>query len=167
MSLQVTLYQERRSSNANYGKIYGRVKNRKPIGLSELARHMAEHNSVYGEDVILGVMTQMAKCMRELMLVGQPIKLPNIAIMKAAVTSKPANTAQDFDLSKHITCVRLLATATGDLTRAELTKDGTLEYTDLAQKVHDGVLPISALYEDDDDDEGGGDDGGDPDPVRP
>ena len=41
--------------SAAYGKHYGRVSSTSTMTYSELCKHMSEHNSVYGEDVCLGV----------------------------------------------------------------------------------------------------------------
>ncbi len=172
MSLKVNLYQERRRQNDNYGKIYGRAKNAEPIGIDELAKHMNEHNTPFSKGVIKGIITDMASCIKELILMGQPVKLADLGIFKASVVSTPANTPKDFDLSKNIKSVKLLCQATGEITRKKLTEGAMLEYTELASKVREGRVDISTLYDEEDDDNnsgnsGSGDDSGEPDPVRP
>ena len=172
MSLKIELRQERRRENDNYGKIYGYAKNAAPIGISELAQHMADHGSAFSRGTIMAVLDDMALCIRHLVLDGQPVKIPNVGILSARVTSTPANTPKDFSLADNITCLRLHMQSSGDMTRAELTKDGQLEYTSLANKVREGKVEISTLYDEEDDDDtpsGGGDGGddGEPDPVRP
>ncbi len=171
MPFEINLKQERRHGNDNYGKIYGCAANKKPIGLDKLAEHMAMHGSVYTEDVIYGVLTASVKCIRELILDNQPVKLPNLCIFYAQVKTKPANTPADFDLGENVTGVRLKTLATGRLKLKELTRAGNdtgLVYTDLAEKIRDGLVEISTLYPERPSSGGeGGDDGGEPDPVRP
>lgn len=162
MSLKINLYRNTNKQSKNYGEVYGRVKNATPIGVTELAKHMAEHNTPYSEGVIKGILTDAVKCMRELMLLGQPIKLDNLAIFSAQVSSTGAKTVEDYDLKKNITCVRMLAQSTGTVRKAELTKEGFLEYSDLAQAIRDGKaeLPMG-------DEDGDGGSGSDEPDVRP
>ena len=166
MGLPITLRLERRRENVNYGKVYGQVKNAAPIGLDKLAEHMSAHNCNFSLGTILGVLTDMVRCIKEMLIEGQPVKLPDLAIFYAKVESSAANTVQDFDLSKNIKAVKLLATGTGEMTRAEMKKSSTFEYTELAKKVRDGRVDIEDLYDDEDEGGGGGGDD-DPDPVRP
>ena len=163
--LKLDFYRDKRQGNVNYGKYYARAKNAQPIGLDKLAEHMSAHNCNFSLGTILGVLTDMVRCIKEMLIEGQPVKLPDLAIFYAKVESSAANTVQDFDLSKNIKAVKLLATGTGEMTRAEMKKSTTFEYTELAQKVRDGRVDINDLYEDDEGEGGGGD--GDPDPVRP
>ena len=76
------------------------------IDLEQLAEHMANHNTPYSKGAILGVLTDMVNCIRELVLDGNAVKIPNLAIFSAGLTTK---------------AVHLRARSTGVLTRAELT----------------------------------------------
>ena len=60
--------------------------------------------------------------------------------------------------------MRLLAQATGTVRRAEMTKDGFLEYTDLSLAIRDGQAELPTGNPDDDGGSGSG--GSEPD-VRP
>ena len=48
---------------------------------------MAEHNSLYGRDVIEGVLTKMVSCMIHLIAEGNPIKLDGLGIFYPTVES--------------------------------------------------------------------------------
>lgn len=165
MALQINLTQERRNNSTNYGKIYGRAKNSAPIGIEDLADVMKKHNQSFSKGEIQGIITDMASTIKELLLLGQPVKLADLGIFYASVESKPANTVKEFDLGTHIKSVKLLCRATGQLTRKELTKDSVLEYTELAKKLKDGLISISSLYKDNSDEDPT--DGDDPDTQRP
>ncbi len=142
MSLKINLYRNNNERSANFGLVYGRCKNSKPIGLEELAQHMS---------VIKGVLTDMVSCIKELMLLGQPVKIGDLAIFKAAIVSKGAQDAEHYDLTKHVKCVKLTAVATGEVTRKELTQEAILEYTDLALAVRRGAAQLSTGSSGDDD----------------
>ena len=143
MALKINLYRNNNEESKYFGKVYGRVENAQPIGIDELAQHMSEHNTPYSRGVIKGILTDMASCIKELMLQGQPLKLADLAIFKASVTSSPAVDAVSFDLGKHIKNVRLTAVATGIVTRKKLTEDALLQFTTLAQKVRAGEVQLS------------------------
>lgn len=136
--LKINLYRNNNAESTFYGKVYGRVENANPIGIDELAQHMSEHNTPYSKGVIKGILTDMAACIKELMLLGQPVKLADLAIFKASAVSKPANDAKSFDLSKNISAIKLTAIATGIVTRKQLTEDALLTYTSLAEEVRAG-----------------------------
>lgn len=141
--LKINLYKNKNSNSTNYGKIYGRCENSAPIDIDGLAKHMAEHNSPYSKGVIKGILDDMVSCMKELLLMGQPVKIADLAIFKASVVSKPANDVETFDLNTNIKCVKLLAYATGEVKRKKLTEDALLGYTSLAQRIKTGEAVLS------------------------
>ena len=141
MSLKINLYKNTNSTSKSYGLVYGRVENDSPLSLQELAAHMHDHNSPYDEGLILGVLTQMVKCIRELALEGKPVKLDNLAIIKCQVETIGAPSYLDFDLTANVKNIRLSAVSTGSFTRAELNKAGTLDYTSLAKSLRDAERP--------------------------
>ena len=149
MGLQVNLYKNNNSKSKGYNMIYSRVENDKPMTLDELAAHMHDHNSPYDEGIILGVLKQMTRCIRELILDGKPVKLTDLCIFKAAVTSGPAASYLAYDLGKDVKKVRLACFACGKFTRSELAKASKLSYTSLAQSLRDAEA--EQQQEDDDD----------------
>ena len=53
--------------NAGYGQYYPKAQERETISLDGLTKHMADHNSIYGDDVIGGVLKKMSSCIIELL----------------------------------------------------------------------------------------------------
>ena len=141
--LKVNFYKNKRQNDKNFGKVYVRAENATPIGINELAQHMAEHSTPFSPGAIKGIINDMVICIRELMLMGQPVKLDDLAIFKASVESKPANDAETFDLKSNVKNVKLLAIATGRVTREELSDDAFLGYTSLAKRIKSGELILS------------------------
>ena len=141
--LKIDLYKNKNQESRQFGKVYGRVNNAAPIEIPELAKHMSLHNTPYSKGVIQGILTDMAACIKELMLQGQPVKLADLCIFKASVVSTPAVSVEKFDLSENIKNVRLLAQATGIVTRKKLTEDAMLSYTSLAEKIKAGEAELS------------------------
>jgi hypothetical protein len=86
----------------------------------------------------------MIGCIRELMLEGKAVKLDGLAIFSAGIKTKKkgAPTSEDFSTTKHIDSVYMRARATGEFTRAELTKAGNVtelpkNYTDYHEEDED------------------------------
>ena len=152
MSVFYRKYQNKNRQSVAYGKWFARaVTIGKTINIDELAKHMSEHNTPYSKGAIKGVLTDMIGCVRELMLEGKAVKLEGLAIFSAGIKTKKngAPTSADFSTTKHIDSVYMRARATGEFTRAELTKAGNV--TELPKNFTD--------YKEDEDDEsteGGG-----------
>jgi len=108
---------------------------------------MAEHNTIFSEGSILGVLTDFIHCVREMVLNGNTVKLDNLAIFKATVEANGLETLYDASADKvasatlgtlkegdktgsAIKVIKLLAQSTGDFTREELKKDVKLSWTD-------------------------------------
>ena len=127
MSTFYRLYQNNSENFVNKGKWYARsVVMGKMVGLEELAEHMAEHNTPYSEGIIKGVLTDMINCIRELVLDGKAVKIPNLCIFSAGIQSKPADTVKDFSVQQHVKGVYLRTRTTGKFTRDEITKKANL-----------------------------------------
>ena len=78
------------SSSAGYGKYYPKAVEKETISLRGLCNHMAEHNSIYGRDVIEGVLTKMVSCITHLIAEGNPVKLDGLGILHPTVESVKA-----------------------------------------------------------------------------
>ena len=147
MSVFYRKYQNKNVSSRAYGKWFARAATiGKTIGVEDLAKHMSEHNTPYSKGAIKGVLTDMIGCIRELMLEGRAVKLEGLAIFSAGIKTKKkgAPTSEEFSTTKHIDSVYMRARATGEFTRAELTKAGSV--TELPKNYTD-------YHEEDEDDE--------------
>ena len=54
-------------------KAYGNIQLTGVVDIDELAEHISEHNSVYSQGTIVGILTELSVCMRELILQGYKI----------------------------------------------------------------------------------------------
>ena len=131
------------SETEQAGKLYARVSYKQAMTIQDMARHMAEHNTVFSEGSILGVLTDFVKCVREMVLMGNTVKIENLAIFKATVEANALDAEQDKvalasigtlaegqKTGAAVKTVKLLAQSTGDFTRDELKKDVKLAWTD-------------------------------------
>ena len=147
MSIFYRKYMNNNMTSQNFGKWYGRaVTLGKTIELKDLAKHMAEHNTPYSAGAINGVLTDMVACIRELVLEGKAVKLPNLAIFSAGVKSVRASDSESFTVAKNIKSVYMRARPTGAFTRDELTKAGNV--TELPKNFADYVAEDDGKKED-------------------
>ena len=147
--IELNVYKNTDSTSDQYGKAYARVDYKEQFDISKLAKHMAEHNTPFSEGTIRGILTDMVKCIRELTLNGNTVKIENLAIFKASVTANACSRygvmratigaktvrvgGQPIETGNAVKSMRLVAQATGEYTTAELNKDATLGWTKKAQ----------------------------------
>ena len=138
------------SESEQAGKLYARVSYKQTLDVQAMARHMAEHNTMFSEGSITGILIDFVKCVREQVLNGNTVKIDNLAIFKATVEANGLETLYDADADKvasaslgtlaegaktgpAVKTVKLLAQSTGEFTRDELKKDVKLSWTDKAK----------------------------------
>ena len=129
------------------GKHYARVSYKQTLSVQDMAHHMAEHNTMFSEGSITGILIDFVKCVREQVLMGNTVKIDNLAIFKATVEANGLDVLYDADADKvasatignlaegaktgpAVKVIKLLAQSTGDFTRDELKKDVKLAWTD-------------------------------------
>ena len=138
------------SETETAGKYYARVDYKETLSVQDMARHMVEHNTVFSEGSITGILIDFVKCIREQVLMGNTVKIDNLAIFKASVEANGLEVLYDAEQDKvaqatmgalaqgaktgaAVKTVKLLAQSTGDFTREELKKDVKFGWTDKAQ----------------------------------
>ena len=135
------------SESEQAGKLYARVSYKQTLSVQDMAHHMAEHNTLFSEGSITGILIDFVKCVREQVLMGNTVKIDNLAIFKATVEANGLDVLYDADTDKvasatignlaegaktgpAVKVIKLLAQSTGDFTRDELKKDVKLAWTD-------------------------------------
>ena len=151
--LELNVYKNNDSTSEQYGKAYARVDYKEQYDVTKLSKHMSEHNTPFSEGTIRGILTDMVKCIRELTLNGNTVKIEDLAIFKASVEGNATNrygimraaigpkttkvNGVITPTGNAVKNVKLLAQATGEYTREELNKDATLSWTKKAQELID------------------------------
>ena len=102
MPVLIKVTQNKNTKSAAYGKHYGKVVTTKTMTYQELCKHMSEHNSVYGEDVCLGVANKLNNCILEQLLEGKKVKFGELGTFYLSVKSTGALTEEDFNLGQNI-----------------------------------------------------------------
>ncbi len=101
------------------------------LGLEQPSKHMSGHNSPFSQGIILGVLTDLVKCIREQLLKGYSVEIDHLAIFSVGIRNqaKGAAAMEEFTTVKNIEGVRLRCLATGKLTSGILDLDATLRKT--------------------------------------
>ena len=157
--IELNVYQDNRQTSEFYKKWYARASYKETIDLNGLAKLLKVHNTNWSEGAIVGLLKDMVKEVREQTLMGNCVKIDDLAIFKASVESQPVNSLYDSTndivikavigpktardpktglmkpTGNAVKSMKLLAQATGEYTRAELNKDAVLGWSDLAQKM--------------------------------
>ena len=165
------------SETEQAGKLYARVSYKESMTISDMAHHMAEHNTAFSEGLILGVLTDFVRCVREQVLNGNTVKIANLAIFKATVEANALEALYDAENDRvaqatigelpqgqktgaAVKTVKLLAQSTGEFTREELKKDVKLGWTDKAKAEIAAAKGGESSHTDPTDNSGGGDNNG-------
>ena len=77
-------------------KAYGNLQLTGVVTINELANHMAEHNTVFSKGTIVGVLSDLGACLRELILQGYKIQLGNIGSFEPTIRTKGEPKVEDF-----------------------------------------------------------------------
>lgn len=95
-------------------RAYAALQQEGNIDTPQLAKHVAEHGSVYSKGVVLGVLTDLAECIRHFILEGYSVDLEDIGIIYPSIKSKGAESADKFT-TEHITSLTAKFRAKGAL----------------------------------------------------
>ena len=110
------------SETETAGKMYARVSYKQSMDLHDMAHHMAEHNTAFSEGLIVGVLTDFVKCVREMVLNGNTVKVGNLAIFKATVESNGLEVLYDAQNDK-VASATMGVLKEGDKTGAAVKQD--------------------------------------------
>ena len=152
--IELYLSKNNNHSSEAYGKYYPRVSYKETLDIHLMAKHMAEHNTPFSEGTIEGILRDFVKCTREQTLMGNTVKVDDLAIFKVSVIGNGCAKLYDKESDKTISAslgslynpkthqndlagpavasLKLLAQATGEYTRDELNKVAKLGWTDAA-----------------------------------
>ena len=77
-------------------RTYGTAVSSETIDLSQFARHIASHGSVYKRSDIQAVITEAVDCLREILLDGKNVQLGELGIFSIGLKTRGANSPAEF-----------------------------------------------------------------------
>ena len=161
------LYKNENSNSKSFGKVFARTKSIETMNLRKMSAHIAEHGSVYTEDVVSGVLKKFEKCVLEMLLNSRKVKIDGLGTFYTTLENRGggSESAKKFNIGEHIKGlhIRFLPDMEQELGLS------SPEFVKKASFINAADLTSDkAITEDDDDDsdDGGdgdddGDDGGD------
>ena len=153
MPVFIKVTQNKIKDSKSYGKWYGRVATTKTMTYQELCKHMSEHNSVYGEDVCLGVANKLQNCMLEQLLEGKKVQFGELGVFYLSVKSTGTDEEKDFNLGININglflCFQPSRTDVNNLSSKMLKKKAT--FLNVKDMVESKTKPSSTTHSTDGD----------------
>ena len=107
-------------------KAYGNLQLTGVVTINELANHMAEHNTVFSKGTIVGVLSDLGSCLRELILQGYKIQLADIGSFEPTLRTKGEAKVEDFTAAD-ITALKVIFSLGSDFDN--LLRDAEFEKT--------------------------------------
>ena len=158
------------------GKYYGRVEYKGTMTTKELAEHMHHHNTAFSAGLIVGMLTDMAACIKELTLMGYVIKIDDLGLFKASIDANGLTLEQGSKISAGrgsqrtdeelvanpkaqqfaVGAVKMIMQATGATTIEKMNSDAKLSFTSKTKAMVKSLTGEDAS----DENNGGSDDNG-------
>ena len=162
------------------GKYYGRVEYKGTLTTKELAEHMHHHNTAFSAGLIVGMLTDMASCIKELTLMGYVIKIDDLGLFKASIDANGLTLEQgskisagrgsqrtDDELAANpkaqqfaVGAVKMIMQATGATTIEKMNSDAKLAFTSKTKAMVKSLTGVDVTDENNGGDDNGGDNGG-------
>ena len=97
------------SESVMYGKWYARLKSIETLSLTKLAKHIAEHGSVFTQDVVEGVMVKFKNCLLEMLLESKKVKIAGLGTfyLTAECEKGGAEKEADFNVNQHLKALHI------------------------------------------------------------
>ena len=97
------------SESVMYGKWYARLKSIETMSLAKVAKHIAEHGSVFTEDVVEGVLKKFKNCLLEMLLDSKKVKIAGLGTfyLTCECTKGGAEKESDFNVNQHLKALHI------------------------------------------------------------
>lgn len=96
IAMKYDLYQLNNENSPAFGKWFPRAIRNSTLSLRGLADHIANHGSVYTQDVVYGVLTKFKTCLVELIEQGTAVKLDGLGTFYPSIEGKGYESVEDL-----------------------------------------------------------------------
>jgi predicted histone-like DNA-binding protein len=90
-----------------YGKWYAEMKHTETLNTRKMARHIAEHGSVYTSDVVLGVLEKFRTCLLEMLLESKKVKIDGLGTFYTTIEGTGVANPDEFSLQKNVEALHI------------------------------------------------------------
>ena len=77
-------------------KAYGNIQLTGVVDITELAAHMSDHQTVFSKGTIVGVLTELSACVREMLLQGYAVDLGDLGRFTPSIRTRGAVRREAF-----------------------------------------------------------------------
>ena len=95
--LRVNVRQDRNSASRTYGMWFPYVDLQGTLSTRALCAHIADHGSIWTEDIVSGILGQLKECIPELVSQGYGVKLDGLGIFWPTVQNKKGGAESGVD----------------------------------------------------------------------
>ena len=97
------------SESAMFGKYYARLKSIETMNISKMAKHIADHGSVFTEDVVEGVMKKFKSCLIEMLLESKKVKVNGLGTFYLTCECQKggADKEEDFNVKENLKALHI------------------------------------------------------------
>ena len=147
------------------GKYYPRVEYKGTKDLKQLADHMAHHNTSFSNGQIVGMLTDLVACLKELTLLGYVVKIDDLGLFKATVegngltlkkgakvSAGKGSQRKDEELAENIALqqfaisnVKMIMQATGETTIERMSAEASTTFTSKAKALIKSLTGVDAV----------------------
>ena len=106
-TLRIVLRQNKNEDSKAYGKWYAELLDRETITTRGLAKHISGHGSPFTEDVIIGVLSALSRCIPELVAEGTGVKLDGLGQFYPSLESTGADSPSAFTIQENVKGVHI------------------------------------------------------------
>lgn len=93
VEMRVNLRKNTNEKSDQFGHYYPYLDRISTLDTRGLVKHIASHNTIYGREVIEGVVTLFSNCIMELLSTGVAVKLTSIGTFYPTLKSRPGGAA--------------------------------------------------------------------------
>ena len=106
-SLRIVLRQNKNEDSKAYGKWYAELMDRESISTRALAMHITGHGSPYTEDVIMGVLSALSRCIPEIISEGTGVKIDGLGQFYPSLETTGADSPSKFSIQENVKGVHI------------------------------------------------------------
>jgi len=106
-TLRIVLRQNKNEDSRAYGKWYAELMDRESISTRALAKHIASHGSPYTEDMIIGILAALSRCIPEIVSEGTGVKLDGLGQFYPSLETTGAETPSKFSIQENVKGVHI------------------------------------------------------------
>ena len=100
-------YQLKRTGSKFSGKWYARAVQTETVDINTMAEEMEQNCTVKRADIV-AVLSELVVTMKRHLQASHRVRLEQLGSFKLAITTRPADSAKDFNANEHVKNVRVL-----------------------------------------------------------